>query len=650
MTQRSSRGAKLGAIIGCDLEKRATKEVKDAAKPSKRPKGIKTEHHETVKLDIRVPDKDLTDDGLHKLTDGLETALSTCQHLSLVDLNIAGNSLTTRSLLRLAPLIRRARFNLQTLNLANNNIVVATDEQAREWETFLKAFSECRTLRLLDLSDNTRLGSRGLEILARIYLRESPIDPVEAWDVQSVLSLPDTVASRPEGAVDELLDASDEDEDTDMMESTCGKNLSKGGYLAYRCGLRSIPYMTVRNIGLTDGGALFLSFVLERHYYPIQLITAVNAPESSSRVRLYQQESKSSGLDWDQNDATLGKDGMLLLQHTQVARRDLMGDADSMHSSVWTIASELTMADADEKEDRASRKAALTVPTRRMLSQEGSRRRTSMRSNMSTEDGPSDVEHARRKIQRTVIMQYGYRSVEIWRAGMAVLAFSRKLGLLLPTRRRDSHATPIQDGTENNSISSSDLDQKLESLSLVATSTPGPTPDLRPSPSPSRITSIRIIDITNLPSKSLQSNSSMKVFKTRSIETAKADSDETAATNIVHRSEPPQISNKTNRSTAYIEWQQKLMQTQQLVHGGASDGYRDKSLRCNLPLSVCLRCLEYGVDESSLSLLTERQRKKAFEWGHLEDSLKTGYGWRNKDKASQIWMLLEALECLAYER
>jgi len=98
-----------------------------------------------------------------------------------------------------------------------------------------------------------------------------------------------------------------------------------------------------------------------------------------------------------------------------------------------------------------------------------------------------------------------------------------------------------------------------------------------------------------------------------------------------------------------LAFQRSRLTSQQSVHGGASDGYRDASLRCQLPLTICRRILEMCLDERMLSVMSCRQQQKAFEWGQVGDSLMTEYGWRTKDKASQLWMLLEAMECLRYE-
>jgi len=289
------------------------------------------------KLDLKVPGKALGDEGFAFLCDGLGNALSSCADLALIDFNVSNNGLTTRSLARLAPVIIQSKFNLQTLDLSNNDFQVTNVAEARDWESFLCAFHDCMTLRRVDLSDNPSLGHWALEILARVYGREPLVDPLPATGAQSMITLPDddTLAGDVNGRQpdDEALDDADE-----LPRCANGKTLADTWVLGYRRGLRSLPYLTLTNIGLTDTGALFLSYVIEQHHYPTQLITEVNAAEATTQIRTYRQDSNLKGIDWDDNLATLGKEGLHLLQCAEKQRaRNALGDGDSLSSSAYDI-------------------------------------------------------------------------------------------------------------------------------------------------------------------------------------------------------------------------------------------------------------------------------------------------------------------------
>lgn len=362
--QRTSSGPKLGKIVSTDLEKKADKKKSTSTRnPFKlnTSKSWATEKerdeddaredghgggHDVHKLDIKLPSKKLTDDGFMLLADGLQNALSTCGDLVLVDFNISDNALTTRSLARLAPIIHHSRFSLQTLDLSGNNITVTTKHEARDWEAFLSSFKSCMALRRVDFSHNINLGSWAFEILARVYNREKPVDPLRPCGNTSVISL-----------INDRL-AKDDDNDRyhakyartsrqisrDMDElprSANGRTLADTWILGYRCGLRSLPYLTLRNVGLSDSGALFLSYIIEKHYFPVQLITEINASAATNLTRTYQQDANDKGIDLDDN-MSLSRDAAHLLKCAGMSReRMLHGDPDNMTSSGYETAAAL---------------------------------------------------------------------------------------------------------------------------------------------------------------------------------------------------------------------------------------------------------------------------------------------------------------------
>jgi len=337
-TKRNNAGQKLGQIIGTSLCKELEKAKKDAEKQQARAekeaqqrmaKGIVADssgaadsspsHHI---IDLKAPNKQLGDDGVCAMVEGMEAALSSGNRmasLGLEDLDLSGNELTTAALAHLVRSIQLSRWDLKTLNLAGNKIRVENDEQAQQWESFLEAFGSCHTLRRLDLSNNTGLGSRALETLARVHANEPAIDPTSAYGEGSVVSLADTDFE------DDLA------EQPDFREP---ERMAQGTFLKRRCGLRSFPYITLHNIGLDDKGALWLSYVLEDHYYPSQLISDINATSAESAIQTYQQGTQSPGVDWRENK-TLGKEGAHLLERTEAVRRHkLLEDVDDLTDSI----------------------------------------------------------------------------------------------------------------------------------------------------------------------------------------------------------------------------------------------------------------------------------------------------------------------------
>lgn len=358
-------GVKMGSIIGRDLEKAAAKAIRHtspaplakmlhkAAKPKRESRDTEEQDTDTDtghKLDLKATGRSLTDEGLFALADGLEEALKESSSLHLVDLNLSDNALTTRSLARLAPIIKLAKLDLQTLDLSKNIFQVANSEQAYEWEQFLRAFAPCRTLRRLDLSDNVHLGSLAFEILARVHHQERSIDAMPAAGASSVLSLADGRSSVDRPSLDFVTDEDESFPSThfsdppgaEYMDSSgslgYAKNLRDACILAYRCGLRSLPYLTLQNVALSDTGALFLSYVIEEHHYPTQLIDELNATYATTPIRTYQQDACDKGIDVDRNDGTIGKDGLNLLKMTEAVRyRKFLVDDESLSSSYASI-------------------------------------------------------------------------------------------------------------------------------------------------------------------------------------------------------------------------------------------------------------------------------------------------------------------------
>ncbi|KAI5237006.1 hypothetical protein E4T43_08218 [Aureobasidium subglaciale] len=689
-TGRTSSGPKLGKSIASDLEKRADKKQREALKlnapparlhfklaastsrlPKKDRLKIKDRDRDDCdndlkevpihKLDLKVPSKALTDDGFAHLADGLQNALRTCRDLALVDLNLTHNELTTRSLARLAPIIWASCYTLQTLDLSGNNFRVSTALEVEQWQLFLQSFRCCMTLRRLDLSDNPSLGSRAFEVLARVYAREPPVEPLPAMGNQSFITLPDSCSILSHSSYDGNLITNIED--PDLPRCANGKTLADTWILKYRCGLRSIPYLTLRNVGLDDTGALFLSNVLEQHYYPIQLVTEHNATEATSSIATYRQDANTKGVNWDNNVKSLSKDGLHLLQCAEKSRmKMLLGDSDSITSSYIS-------ASVPDANDASSPRRISTA----------SLRRPSLRSIHSTEYSiydKSDTNSARRKVQRNTIVHTGCESVDLWRASLAVIIASRKVFLLAPVFERYKAVKsepeilceivePVLDGNghvaqvDDQMIGTPDADEDHLSNSLSALShhedpvdfeagvakrsyaatlmTTSPADSMNPEPATSDCNN-QASPLTNKPNT--------KILRTKS------SSHSHFAGLEEHDSDSTQVRGDAVKrkvcSEDYVQYQEHRIAKLRAYHRGESDGYRDVSLRCHLPLTVCLQILRLYMSPIDLSLLGVDKQRKAFTWGQKRKTLRREYDWRMKDESSQLLMLLSGAECVEY--
>lgn len=693
--QRTSSGPKLGKSIAGDLEKRADKKQREALKTSSTRQAIRSAvrggkksrdkrsdedkendvgggKQDMHKLDIKIPGKALTDEGLALVCEGLAKALASCHDLALIDFNVSDNALTTRSLARLAPVICASKFNLQTLDLSHNSFQVTTAQEAHDWEIFLSSFRNCMTLRRLDLSDNPSLGPWAFEILARVYSREPLVAPLPATGNQSLITLPDD-----EGLDDTSslaaseVHASPYEHSNDLPRCANGKTLADTWILGYRRGLRSLPYLTLSNVGLTDTGALFLSYVIEQHHFPTQLITEINAIEATSQIRTYRQDANTKGLDWDNNTQTLGKDGLHLLQCAEKQRvRNVLGDADSTTSSAYEIVR------PGDYQDFGNTKQVPCFPIRSTMANpfpaaRTYNRRFSIRSVHSVEYSmydKSDIDSARKKIQRNTILQSGCSSVELWRAAVKAISVSRLVFLVAPepgimSVEENPRACNGSDADMSASIGSfasyDDLRNSMHSLTLKHSLSPIEENKRRSYAATLMTTAPRnldesflaITDVTNVSAvPKVQSNgkalSTMHMESPTLAEQHGQPNTKTAdqADNFFTLNDSTE---REDSSSPYIKHQMSRMEKLQDVQGGHSDGYRDLSNRSHLPLNLGVKILSYAMDSHDLSILSEGQRRSAFEWGQKRKTL-SEVEWRRKDESSQLLILLAHAQCVDY--
>ena len=642
-TNRPNSGAKLGYIVGTALQKEAEKVKKDADRGAQKARKQSTDSSGgfaepgtmTHIIDLKAPSKDLGDDGVSALADGLEIALrsaSSTTSLALEDLNLCGNGITTVSLARLAPIIELAKYDLKTLNLSSNKIEVKTDEQAAQWEAFLRAFKICMKLRRLDLSSNVELGARALEVLARVHIAEDQINVLPPGGYQSTYSL------ESERGAEDVTSMTRRATDAHFSPTMTGGQL----LIKRRCGLRSIPYVTLQNVGLDDAGAMWLSYVIEDHHYPNQLIDELNATLASSSITTYQQEANFRGMDYDYNK-TLGKEGKQLLEKTEGVRRHAMLDDGS------TLASSLA-GDVDSvlrEEDQGRRKSTERKDSRAMQGE----RRASMRS-IHTADGDqheaTELERARKKIQRYIIAHDGPSSVELWRSALKVFRVSRVLLYISPTGRK--YSTDI-------------LKTRHANVPCSPTVVP-PTPADSPTTTDNKKLSIDTTKAANLSPTDRVASYASKLA-------GLVSSQENVLTEVTNTPESPQQHQKpTHRKGAFSEGADLQTVTdklnvlavrssdplrfikyqQDLITEAATEGrqFTNKSMPSHLPMEVVDYILTFLMTERELNVMSAAQRSAAVEWGQRRGTLMAEREWLRKDGSAQVLMLLDSINCLAY--
>lgn len=642
-TNRPSSGTKLGNSIASTLTKEADRIAVKSRKQSTSSSAGSEKDASGHPIDLQAPNKDLGDDGVCALADGLEIALrsgSVLACLALEDLNLSGNGITTVALARLAPIIDVARHDLKTLNLANNKIRVTTDEEAEQWEAFLLAFKDCFRLRRLDLSNNKELGVRGLEMFARVHINEPAITPTAAAGDVSVLSL--VSENGDDDGSSPVHDSVYGDED----ETEMGKSLSDVRLLKRRCGLRSIPYITLHDIGLTDAGALWFSYVLEDHHYPNQLTHDLNGTHATSHIKIYQQSASSGGIDWDENMALMGRDGLALLHKTETLRRQTMLDDQS------TLAGSVLMEDGMAGDDTEMQARRMSTERRFSRSLPGARR-ASIRSIHTIDGGEheaSELESARRRIQRHVIEHDKVSSVELWHAALKLVKCSRLLLLASPSSRQLYTGEPMfhfpAAPPEKQPLHQAPAPAKAQAIghaNKLSIDTGRATPGSRGSYAATLTAmssgvpgepELAITEATNSPT------TPKMVFKPHRKGAFSEGSD------------LPTVTEKLNGLIVRDDNPERFVRYQQdrIVSAGSSGtAYRDSRIASHLTQGLVERIFGF-VERGKWEVLSEAQRKAAFAWGQDRASLKVELEWRRKDEASQVWMMLDSINCLGYDQ
>ncbi|KAF2724835.1 hypothetical protein K431DRAFT_217020 [Polychaeton citri CBS 116435] len=619
-TKRGTTGPKLGAIISRDLLKKSEEVQKhsrqsDSASGFTRPRSVSatsvsanSQDFPTYVLDLKVPGKALGDEGIAAMVVGLEAAAGS-SFIVLEDLDISGNGISVKVLPLLARTIELARFTLKTVNISGNELHVWDPIQMGYWEDFLRAFENCSRLRRLDFSNNLEIGPGAFEVLARLHARESPVDPIPAAGAASVHSLDDdhgkTKVSIP------------------INPLNAPKAMHESQYLRRRCGLRSIPFISFKNVSFDDNCAIWLSYILTDHHFPSQLIDKFNATRADTHVEVYQQQQSTlaqAGFDWAGSESTLSKDGAYLLKLAARVRQHIM---------------------AEDHEDLGESSAA---PASIQKSTDGA---LELVRTPDFGEALDDVEKARLKIQRQQISLHGARCGQIWLVTIHAIQSARLMMLLNPIRERftgkslfiGAPETLTGAGGAENFQMGGELGQRSAELEGIAhvvpgfndeTSQPNAAPVLTASTEyrsgnpvlPTTKTSPQpILPKLKLPSRP-------KYGMSGGIET------------LVQRFDKVIV--KNNDPMRFVRYQQQML-------AGKEEMYRDISLNLtHLPLHIACKIVEYTLFDWHTGVLSKGQQASAVRWGLTRATLADEMGWRKIDMSAQVLMLLRKVACLTY--
>ena len=277
----------------------------------------------------------------------------------------------------------------------------------------------------------------------------------------------------------------------------------------------------------------------------------------------------------------------------------------------------------------------------------------------------SDIESARKKIQRNTILQAGCSSVELWRASLNAIVHSRKIFLLAPVFRMSAASTfaPVLNDTDNEDSdhrianyprpNNGHLDRSISALSMESGSsgdndakrsyaatlmTTSPADSAEPELAITNITSFPVIPSINSGNRVLKAGVGSREHSSSSEDRGSSSTGQTMNGPI----------ERDDDGQKYVGYQSSRLAKLRSEHGGESNGYRDASLRCQLPLPMCLQILGQVMEAKEMAVLGKDKQAKAFAWGQKKGTLRSEFEWRMKDESSQILLLLSEAECVEY--
>jgi hypothetical protein len=272
--------------------------------------------HELASLEVNVSGKQLNDDGLSVMVDGLRDALLSAQpghEVRLLELNLSNTVLTVRSLRRLAEVIALSAQHITDIDLSENKIFIDTEQDEDDWEEFLQSFRRCRRMRRLVLSGNNFQSPASFEVFARVYSQHLSVDNSSIIpEFDSIFNVIDSSPLSPTH-----IPRAPSFSSIDPAESSTRDHLPK-----MASGLRSIPYIILQDVQLSSFGALWLSYVLENHYKPHQLLTPLKPGPVAAMLAEYWEKTQCEGLVYKPND-NVTTNGWKLLSAADYLRRQL---------------------------------------------------------------------------------------------------------------------------------------------------------------------------------------------------------------------------------------------------------------------------------------------------------------------------------------
>ncbi|KAL8734657.1 MAG: hypothetical protein Q9166_001313 [cf. Caloplaca sp. 2 TL-2023] len=426
-TNRKTEGLKLGQSIARDLIKRIPPGT-----------GSKSALRDPV-IELDVTGKFLGEDGFQEVADALERSLEYAgdngRVVQLEELCLKANKLDASCLPALARVVRLAAYELRDLDLSDNHFTITSSQDANAWEDFLESFAGCCVLRRIDLSSNA-LGSKAFEVMTRVYSRE-PVIGLLLEEGRGITLQGDTPSRR--GTIGDteslhrqtrnlsLVSASDtysDDDEDDERTSVQDWKVAQGN-----------------EHGMTDVGALHLSYVIDCHHLPDRLLKQVPPARPGHQVQLldaYDNETGCQGIIYLPNEG-FSSPGLRILELCEAARQSLLDDDRPAKSKEYS--------QTHFRKTSLSRKTSVTQSSP-FTPASGSRRRSGTKGEheeLTDSDAiHAELDRARSRIQGNTLKETGVQSNDLWRIALNMLNTCR---MFCPPRIEEADVSKPEEET-----------------------------------------------------------------------------------------------------------------------------------------------------------------------------------------------------------
>lgn len=196
-------------------------------------------------------------------------------------------------------------------------------------------------------------------------------------------------------------------------------------------GLRSIPYLILSDTGMTDTGALHLSYIVACHYHPHRLRRYVPSARSAHHIHqldFYDKESGCQGIIYLPNHTFSGS-GHKLLELCEGARFSLL-DEDAPTPSPEVFGTHFRKTSTPRKTSLTQSSPSMTAPRpRRRSGTKGEQDELPDNEAVSVE-----LDRARSRIQGNVLRDDGVQSNDLWRTALQMLSLCR---MICPLRKQE---------------------------------------------------------------------------------------------------------------------------------------------------------------------------------------------------------------------